>query len=187
MNPVSLSGKSNNWWHPHMRNSCRLIVNSNKCSRRAREFAVNLWLFPPSRSAATQNTLVTEVTRRVISAGRHRGCWVMCGIWLGNSSQSPTTVSSLILSALYCLAFPLPVYTLHYLAAIIPFPIMGLGNGLVKDGEKSRLRHMWTCLRKRVWIMKAAIVPVCSLTCPPVGRRHLEQPTKCVCCWWGRF
>ena len=75
----------------------------------------------------------------------------------------------------------------NYLAVIIPFRLMGLGNRLVKVGEKRRLCHVWTCLCKCVWRMKAAIVPACSLTCPPVDRRHLEQRSKCMCCWRGRL
>lgn len=34
-------------------------------------------------------------------------------------------------------------------------------------------------------IKKAAIVPACSLTCPPVDWRHLEQRSKCICAVGG--
>lgn len=40
---------------------------------------------------------------------------------------------------------------------------------------------MCGCARASVGIKKAAIVPVRSLTWPPVDWRHLEQRSKCMC------
>lgn len=107
--------------------------------------------------------LVTELMRREISLRHIWGCWVVCSLWL------VTSTFCTLLSSFSIYKYLATVITSCHCSAQAARELIGLGNWLFLRWEKwwiALTMCEYACVS--VGKMKAAIVPACSQTCPPV-------------------